>query len=149
MTLISPTKVIVFHISAVRIRCENGIIWSCLWIQVFFVNHSLKMAQLKMPSFLIFLKSEPKGERISGTMSKLEKRLRFQREAEISEIIPCMLLPHFTPNEVGYMWNKTKMLSQLYCWKLSFLLREDLHICSGLWILWYNLLLYVPFLFSK
>ena len=37
------------------------------------------MAQLKIPIFLMFLKSEPKGERTLGTMSKLEERLRFQK----------------------------------------------------------------------
>ena len=51
------------------------------YVTSFFLNYSLKIAQLKMPIFLMFLKSEPKGERISGTMSKLEERLRFQNHA--------------------------------------------------------------------
>ena len=40
-----------------------------------------RLCSIKMPIFLMFLKSEPKGERISGTMSKLEERLRFQNHA--------------------------------------------------------------------
>ena len=93
-------------------------------LQVFFLNYSLKIAQLKRPIFLMFLKSEPKGERISGTMSKLEERLRFQNHA-------VHVTASFYPKG-GWLhvkYNKNA-LTALLLKAISLLLREDLHICS-------------------